>query len=161
MPTASTSWSSKRIVKYRRWRHEDLKTKPTSWGPESFDVAPCKSPGGSWWGEKYGLNGPKILSNQAERATIWNIVPWRGAYSSMVSVSEFKPEDPGFDPLAGQGESYFLCPSESTLVQTLCLASLRHSLQFVRALNTPYLSVVKEKASQPVVWPVTQKHCIH
>ena len=34
-----------------------------------------------------------------------------------------KSEDPGFDPLAGQGElgTGFFCPSESTLVQT-CLS---------------------------------------
>ena len=37
--------------------------------------------------------------------------------------SEFKSEDPGFDPLAGQDEVQFFCPSESTLVQAcLCLA---------------------------------------
>ena len=35
------------------------------------------------------------------------------------------PEDPGFDPLVGQGEGQFFCPSESTLVQTcLCLTLL-------------------------------------
>ena len=40
--------------------------------------------------------------------------------------SEFKSEDPGFDPLAGQGEVQFSCLSESTLVQTcLCLTPLR------------------------------------
>ena len=36
--------------------------------------------------------------------------------------SEFKSEDPGFKSLAGQGEEQFVCPSESTCVQTcLCL----------------------------------------
>ena len=41
----------------------------------------------------------------------------------MVRESEFKSEDPGFEPLAGQGEGQFIfCLSESTLVQTcLCL----------------------------------------
>ena len=35
----------------------------------------------------------------------------------MVKESEFKCEDPGFDPLAGQSEEQSFCPSESTLVQ--------------------------------------------
>ena len=39
---------------------------------------------------------------------------------------EFKPEDPGFDPLKGQGQGegqvFFFCPSESALVQT-CLCA--------------------------------------
>ena len=44
----------------------------------------------------------------------------------MVGASELKAKDPGFDPLAGQGESLFFCPSESTLVQAcLCLTPLR------------------------------------
>ena len=29
-----------------------------------------------------------------------------GGRGSVVRESEFKPEDPGFDPLAGQGEEY-------------------------------------------------------
>ena len=34
-------------------------------------------------------------------------------------------QDPGFDPLAEQGEKQFFCPSESTPVQTcLCLTPL-------------------------------------
>ena len=32
-----------------------------------------------------------------------------------VRVSEFQSEDPGFDPLTGQGEGQFFCPSESTM----------------------------------------------
>ena len=41
----------------------------------------------------------------------------------MGRASEFKSEDPGFDPLAEQGEGQvFFYPPESTLVQTcLCL----------------------------------------
>ena len=39
----------------------------------------------------------------------------------MVSATEFKSEDPGFDALVGQDEGQFY-PSDSTLVQTsLCL----------------------------------------
>ena len=43
----------------------------------------------------------------------------------MVTASEFKAEDSGFDPLVGQGEGEFFYPPESTLVQTcLCLETL-------------------------------------
>ena len=46
-----------------------------------------------------------------------------GGRSSVVRASEFKSEDPGFDPLAGQGRAQFFYPSESTFVQTsLCLS---------------------------------------
>ena len=41
-----------------------------------------------------------------------------GLYGSVVSESEFKSEDLGFDPLAGQGEQQVFCPSESILVWT-------------------------------------------
>ena len=43
-------------------------------------------------------------------------------HSSVVRELGFKSENPGFNPLAGQGGRPLLCPSESTLVQTcLCL----------------------------------------
>ena len=35
-----------------------------------------------------------------------------GCHGSVVRESEFKSEDPGFDPWAGQGEGQFFCPSE-------------------------------------------------
>ena len=38
-----------------------------------------------------------------------------GGRSSVVRELEIKPEDPGFDRLAGQGEGQLVCPSESTL----------------------------------------------
>ena len=41
-----------------------------------------------------------------------------GGCSSVVRESEFKSEDPGLDPPAGQGEKQLFCPSKSTLVQT-------------------------------------------
>ena len=45
-----------------------------------------------------------------------------GRSSTVIRASEFKSEDPGFNPLVEQGEGEFSCPSESTLVQTcLCL----------------------------------------
>ena len=69
-------------------------------------------------------------------------------HGSVVSESEFKPEDPGFDPLAGQGDIRFFCPSESTLVQTcLCLTpppSVWHAPTYLRTLKIPYPSVMKE-----------------
>ena len=34
----------------------------------------------------------------------------------MGSASEFRSEDPGFDPLAGHGDRQFLCLTESILV---------------------------------------------
>ena len=66
----------------------------------------------------------------------------------MVRESEFKSEDPGFDPLAEQGERHVFCPSESTLVQTcyqtpipfVCMAP-----KFVRTLKIQYPSVIKKK----------------
>ena len=49
-----------------------------------------------------------------------------GGRGSVVSASEFKFEDPGFDPPTGQCEAQFSGPSESTLVQTCaCLTPLR------------------------------------
>ena len=49
-----------------------------------------------------------------------------GGRSSVDRQPEFKSKDLGFNPLAGQGEKQFFCPSESTLVQTcLCLTPLR------------------------------------
>ena len=58
-------------------------------------------------------------------------------------ASEFKSEDPGFDPLAGQGEGQFFCPSESTLVQTyLCLNPPR-----VYGASTHICALVKDPTS--------------
>ena len=62
---------------------------------------------------------------------------WVGPRSSVVSASEFKPDDPGFDPQVAQGEGQFLHLSQSTLVQT-CVPDLpscvRHAPRFVRLL---------------------------
>ena len=41
-----------------------------------------------------------------------------GRNSQWVERRKFKSEDPGFDPLAGQGDEQFVYPSESTLVET-------------------------------------------
>ena len=40
------------------------------------------------------------------------LLPQNGGCSSVVSASEFKLEDPGFDPQAEQGKGQFFCPSE-------------------------------------------------
>ena len=78
---------------------------------------------------------------------------------SVARESEFKSEDPGFNPLVGQGEEQFLCSSESALVKTcLCLIPLRvysmHPHYFVRTLMITYPSVEKRVGltTQPVVW---------
>ena len=84
----------------------------------------------------------------------------------MVRASELKSEGPGFDPVVGHRvREQFLCPSESTLVHTcLCLTpppppypstlvcTTRTHINFVRTLKIPYPAVVKEQASQQVVW---------
>ena len=66
----------------------------------------------------------------------------------MVCESEFKSDDPGFDPLVGQGEGQFFYPSESTLVQAcLCLTPPscgQPAPTFMRTLKILYPSVVKE-----------------
>ena len=42
-----------------------------------------------------------------------------GGRGAVVRESEFKSEDPGFDPLAGQDERQFFCPSEAALCADL------------------------------------------
>ena len=66
------------------------------------------------------------------------------------------PEDPGFDPLAGQGDGQFFLsfrvnPCADVFVPELP-SCVRHEPKFVRMLQIPYPSVVKEFSSQPVVW---------
>ena len=67
---------------------------------------------------------------------------------SVVSASEFNSEDPGFDPLVGQGEGQFFYPSESIVVQTCLCPPLRVQYgthpKFVRMLKIPYPSVAKK-----------------
>ena len=70
--------------------------------------------------------------------------------SSVVTASEFKSEDPGFDPVGG--DSFSIPPS-----QLLCRFDypdppwcVRHAPTFVRTLKIPYPSVVTEQASQPL-----------
>ena len=76
----------------------------------------------------------------------------------MVSASEFKSEDPGFDPLAEQGDELVFSVPSSQLLCRLVYASppfvctARQALKFVRTLKILCPSVVKEEASQPVVW---------
>ena len=74
----------------------------------------------------------------------WNLRRRGKLRGSLVRESKFKSEDPGFDPLAGQGGEHFFCSSESTLVQTC--------LRLIPPPPPPPPSAVKEQASQPVVW---------
>ena len=69
-----------------------------------------------------------------------------GVRSSVVSTSEFKPEDPGFDPMVGKGEGQFFYPSESTIVQTRLIVPdpLDTHPNLCAQLKIPYSSVVKE-----------------
>ena len=70
-----------------------------------------------------------------------------GGRSSVVRASEFKPEDPRFDPLAGQGEGQFFCPPRDNSCVDLFVPDphfcVRHAPKFVCTLKIPYLSVVK------------------
>ena len=76
----------------------------------------------------------------------------------MVSASEFTPEDHGFDPLAGQGETPFFCPSESTIVQTgLCLTPLRVYGAHVKDPN----SICRKRVGLRADGMVTHKYCLH
>ena len=54
------------------------------------------------------------------------MIQLNGGRSSVGRALEFKSEDPGFHPLAGQGEGQVFYPCESVRVQTaLCLTPLR------------------------------------
>ena len=59
------------------------------------------------------------------RSGRYRLHTWNGGRGPVVRELEFKSKDPGFEPLVGQGEEQFFCPSESTLVQTcVCLTPL-------------------------------------
>ena len=84
------------------------------------------------------FNGCFFVANHPH----FSVIMGYGGSSSVVSASEFKSEDPGFEPLARQGERRFFCPSESTSVQTCwCLTPLLcvwHAPKFVRTLKIRY-----------------------
>ena len=87
----------------------------------------------------------RLGRRMSEVLNIWWNDEGRG---SVVRESEFKSEDPGFNPLVGQGEVQFFWPCESTVVQiSLCLhdppSCVRHAPKFVRTLKIPYPPVVK------------------
>ena len=82
-----------------------------------------------------------------------------GGRSSVVRASEFKSEDPGFDPLAGQDNDQFFCPSESTLVQTcLCLNPhrVRHTPKFCVHIQDP-IAICRKRVGLTAGGMVTQK----
>ena len=66
--------------------------------------------------------------------------------------------DSRFDPLAGQDDERFFCPSESTFVQLVCApdppSCTRHTPKCVHTLKILYPFVAKEEAahSQPVIY---------
>ena len=74
----------------------------------------------------------------------------------MVRESEFKSEDPGFDPLAGLGNKQVCFLSLRVKLSCADLfvshppSCVRHAPKFVRTLKILYPSVVKEQASQSV-----------
>ena len=77
----------------------------------------------------------------------------------MVSASEFKSEDPGLDPLVGQGEWQFFCLSESTLMQTFsCLTPL--CVYGAHKLIKIHISICHKRVGLRVGGMETQKQCI-
>ena len=74
------------------------------------------------------------------------------------------PEDPGFDPLTGQGEGQSFCPSESTFVQTcLCLtppSCVRQRTQICAHAKDP-ISIGRKRVGITAGGRVTQKYCLH
>ena len=72
------------------------------------EMPPATPPDTDIWAQRFGVF--KVLQFTPNSPTI--------RLSTVVSASEFKSEDPGFETLAGQGKEQFFCPSESTLVQS-------------------------------------------
>ena len=80
---------------------------------------------------------------------------------SVVRESEFKSEDPGFDPLLGQGEENHFSPSESTLVQTcLCLNPFLCTArtQICAHVKDP-ISIFRKRLGLTASGMETRKHC--
>ena len=72
---------------------------------------------------------------------------FNGGRSSVVRVSEFYSEDPGFDHEAGQGEGQFFCLSQSTLVH-ICVpdptSCVRHAPKFVCTYVKDLISICRK-----------------
>ena len=81
----------------------------------------------------------------------------------MVRESEFKSEDPGFDPLAEQGGKQLFFPSESTFVKTrLCLSPLRvHGTHPNYAHVKDPVSICRVGVGLTASGMETGKHCRH
>ena len=74
-----------------------------------------------------------------------------GGRSSVVRTSEFKPEEPGFDPLAGQTASFSIPPCQ--LVQThLCLIPLC-------VYGKDLISICRKRGGLTAGDMESQKHC--
>ena len=82
----------------------------------------------------------------------------------MVRESQFKSEEPGFDPLVGQGrgDCFLFCPSESMSREDVSVpdssSCVRHVFKCVRTLKIP-LSICRAKSDlTDGVWK-PKKHC--
>ena len=94
-------------------------------------------------------------------------MPTGDGRDSVVSASELKSEDPGFDPAlvgAGRVRGSFFYPSESTLVQT-CLCRLTPFVCTARTQKCAHvkdpISICCKRVGLTAGGMVTHKYCIH
>ena len=94
----------------------------------------------------------KVLERDNKDFKIYCIALYRiVGPSSVVRVSEFKSQDPGFDPSVGLGEGHFFlslrvnsCADLFTVPPELP-SCVQHTPTFVRMLKIPYPSVIKKR----------------
>ena len=70
-----------------------------------------------------------------EQTYFCTIDVYNRGHGSVVTESEFKSKDPGFDPLAGRSEEQFFCPSVNSCAHLFVPdppLSVRHTPTFVR-----------------------------
>ena len=91
------------------------------------------------------------LSDRNQRR--FSLVQNRGC-SSVVRESEFKSEDPGFDPMVGQGEEQVFCPPPSQLLCRLVCAWP----PFVCTWKDP-VSICRNRVGLTSCGMETRKHC--
>ena len=96
------------------------------------------------------------LSQSANSGAIFRLLHG-GCTSSVVRESEFKSEDPGFNPLAGQGEGQVFLSLRVDSCADLFVPDLPscvwHAPKFMRTLKILYPSVVKSR-------PLMQKNLL-
>ena len=91
-----------------------------------------------------GVNSHQFMQNDGSPSH------FDGGRSSVINASEFQPEVPGFDYLAGQSENFFMSlriNSCADLFVPNALSCVQHAPKFVRTLKIPYSSVVEMLAS--------------